>query len=58
MGTIDITYRAVKELVDNKLVYKTDDRPYEELSEYNKKVLLEIMDALKEVQKREEAQQK
>lgn len=34
MGTIDITYRAVKELVDNKLVYKTDDRPYEELSEY------------------------
>lgn len=31
---------------------------YEELSEYNKKVLLEIMDALKEVQKSEEAQQK
>lgn len=32
--TINITYRAVKELVENKLVSKTDDTPYEELSEY------------------------
>lgn len=31
---------------------------YEELSEYNKKVLLEIMDALREVQKREAAEHK
>lgn len=31
---MDITYRAVKELVENKLIYKTDDTPYEEMSEY------------------------
>lgn len=29
-----ITYRAVKELVNNKLILKTDTTPYEELSEY------------------------
>lgn len=29
-----VTYRAVKDLVDRKLVYKTDNTPYEELSEY------------------------
>lgn len=34
MLKIDITYRAVKELVENKLIYKTDNTPYEELSEY------------------------
>lgn len=31
---MDITYKAVKELVENKLIYKTDDTPYEEMSEY------------------------
>lgn len=34
MLKIDITYRAVKELVENKLIYKTNNTPYEELSEY------------------------
>lgn len=34
MRTIDITYRAVKELIENKLIRKTDDTPYEELSEF------------------------
>lgn len=29
-----ITYRDVKELVENKLIYKTDITPYEDLSEY------------------------
>ena len=33
MLKIDITYRAVKELVENKLIYKTNNTPYEELSE-------------------------
>lgn len=31
---MDITYREVKELVYNKLISKTEERPYEELSEY------------------------
>ena len=33
MNTIDITYREIRELVYNKLITKTDDTPYEELSE-------------------------
>ena len=34
MRKIEITYRDVKALVENKLIYKTDNTPYEELSEY------------------------
>ena len=34
MRKIEITYRAVKELVENKLINKTDNTPYEDLSEY------------------------
>ena len=34
MRNIGITYRDVKDLVEKKLIYKTDNTPYEELSEY------------------------
>ncbi len=34
VSAIEITYRDVKEVVENKLIYKTDNTPYEELSEY------------------------
>ena len=33
MSNIDITYKEVKELVYNKLISKTDNTPYEDLSE-------------------------
>ena len=33
MNTIDITYKEIRELVYNKLITKTDNTPYEELSE-------------------------
>lgn len=34
MSEIEITYKDVKELVRNKLIDRTDNTPYEELSEY------------------------
>lgn len=33
MNIIDITYKEIREIVYNKLIAKTDDTPYEELSE-------------------------